>query len=85
MFIANHYVRVNGKVYTKGECIPEGLPTEKVEWLMRAGAIHEASAPVAGTPEEEPAEDEAAAPEIDVMSGIVQGEKSRKAGRRKTK
>ena len=39
MYMANHYVRVNGTVYVKGECITEDLPAEKEAWLLRAGAI----------------------------------------------
>lgn len=42
MYIANHYVRVNGKVYTSGERIPDGLPESKIRWLLEAGAVHEA-------------------------------------------
>jgi hypothetical protein len=130
MHIANHYVRINGKMYIKGERIPDGLPDEKIKWLMEAGAIHKGASacfmpeepaedpeePVgdpendqtnaiqnpeneaaeepaedpednqtedtAAEPPEEPvgdpeveeteADDEAEAPEIDVMAGIVQ-------------
>lgn len=85
MYIARHYVRVNGTVYTKGERIPDGIPAEKIEWLLRAEAIEEAPAPasyivpdeVHDEPAEEPAEVEEEAdesieaPEIDVMAGIV--------------
>ena len=30
MYIANHYVRINGRVFVKGERIPEDLPAEKI-------------------------------------------------------
>lgn len=40
MFVANHYVKAAGKVYTAGEILPE-LPAEKVSWLLKAGAIYE--------------------------------------------
>ena len=99
MYIANHYVRINGRVFVKGERIPEDLPAEKIEWLLKKGAVHEAaSLPLAeaqaGTPDTVPAEtaageqeakpqtvqepaeeadEDAEAPEIDVMAGIVQG------------
>lgn len=42
MYLANHYVRINGKVYTRGERIPDGLPESKIRWLLRAGAVKEA-------------------------------------------
>ncbi len=40
MYIATHYVRHNGVVYKRGECIP-GLSKEQVEWLKSAGAVKE--------------------------------------------
>lgn len=66
MYIAKHYVRVNGKMYTRGEAIPDGLSADKVAWLMESGAIEEfapgqaAAAPETATatqpePETEPA------------------------------
>lgn len=87
MYIANHYVRVAGKMYIKGEEIKEGLTEEKIAWLMRAGAIKEVTpaAPVketvqeAETEEELPQEQEEPETgeepiEIDAMAGIVQEE-----------
>ena len=94
MYKAKHYVRVNGKTYTRGETLPDGLPAEKIAWYMKKGAIEEVApgyvaegtAPEpeeepepeqseeAKTLEEEPAEEadeNAEAPEIDVMAGIV--------------
>ena len=41
MYVANHYVRINGTVLTAGEILPDGLPEDKIRWLLRAGAIHE--------------------------------------------
>lgn len=119
MYRAKHYVRVNGKMYTRGETLPEGLPAEKVAWLISAEAIEETApahgavknqeteeapepeevpepetAPEGNAPEEGPAEeadDEAEAPEIDVMAGIVAEDKeetpkktARKTATRKT-
>ena len=96
MYIANHYVPINGRMYMKGERIPDGLPEEKLNWLLKAEAVHEValpSAPVeaeketelpaeepdtaepeteAGPPPEEEVDEDAEAPEIDVMAGIVQ-------------
>lgn len=40
MYVANHYVRVNGKRFVAGEILPE-IPAEKAAWLLQAGAIHE--------------------------------------------
>ena len=83
MYLANHYVRVGGKMFKRGERIPEGLPQDKIDWLLSAGAIKEIAPASLGEPEEVPeetedtadeADDEAEAPEIDVMSGIVAGE-----------
>lgn len=59
MYIAKHYVRVNGKMYTRGETIPDGLSADKVAWLMESGAIEEfapgyAPEDTAPEPEEEP-------------------------------
>ena len=41
MYVANHYVRINHTVLTAGEILPDGLPGEKIAWLLRAGAIRE--------------------------------------------
>jgi len=43
MYIANHYVRINRIMYIKGESIPDDLPEEKIEWLLKAGAIYKIS------------------------------------------
>lgn len=40
MYVANHYVRVNGKMFVAGEVLPE-ISEEKAAWLIWAGAIHE--------------------------------------------
>lgn len=97
MFIAVTYI---GSTYVPGEIISEDTPKEKLDWLIRAGAIREA-APDPETPvKAEPAKDdgltaqapdpepngqdaegpedeideEAEAPEIDVMDGVVAAE-----------
>lgn len=54
MYIANHYVRIGKTVYLKGEVIPENMPAEKINWLVKTGAIHREEAPV--SMQEEPAE-----------------------------
>lgn len=54
MYIANHYVRIGKTVYFKGEVIPENMPAEKINWLVKTGAIHREEAPV--SMQEEPAE-----------------------------
>ena len=52
MYAAKHYVRAGGKLYTAGEILPEDLPREKTDWLLRKGAIEL----IPGTePAEEPA------------------------------
>ncbi len=43
MYIANHYTRVNGKLYKKGEDIPENVSQERIDWLLEAGAIKKAA------------------------------------------
>lgn len=40
MYVANHYVRINGKVYIKGERVPDGLSDGKIRWLLDADAVH---------------------------------------------
>ena len=76
MYIAIKYI---GKKYTPGEILPDNLPADEVKWLLEAGAIRKA-APAPGRPtvpeetEEEPEDEideEAEAPEIDVMDGLV--------------
>ena len=39
MYAAKHYVRADGKLYTAGEVLPDDLPQEKIDWLLRKGAI----------------------------------------------
>lgn len=71
MYKAKHYVRVNGKTYTRGETLPDGLPAEKIAWYMEKGAIEEVAPSCAPEdtvpePEEEPEPEqpeEAEAPE----------------------
>lgn len=71
MYKAKHYVRVNGKTYTRGETLPDGLPAENIAWYMEKGAIEEVAPSYAPEdtvpePEEEPEPEqpeEAEAPE----------------------
>lgn len=75
MYIANHYVKIDGTMYVKGEIIPEGVSESKIKWLLSAGAIHadapaEEPVPEPGT-EEAPDVETEEAPEVDVMAGIV--------------
>ncbi|MBQ8708778.1 MAG: hypothetical protein IJ523_11880 [Succinivibrionaceae bacterium] len=58
MYLANHYVRINGKMLKRGEKIPEGLPQGKIEWLLSAGAIKEIAPASLGEPEEVPEDTE---------------------------
>lgn len=47
MFIAVHYVRINGVMFTPGEIITESMAPEKVAWLLGKGAIRRtAEAPI---------------------------------------
>lgn len=41
MYVANHYVNVNGNIYMKDEIISEKMEEETIGWLMRAKAIRE--------------------------------------------
>lgn len=41
MYIAKHYVNVNGEIYMKGEKLPDDLPEEKIAWYKKTGAIEE--------------------------------------------
>ena len=41
MYIARHFVRVNGKMFTPGEVITENIPDEKAAWLLGGGAVSE--------------------------------------------
>ena len=83
MYVAEHYVKLNGRLYVPGEVIEETLSAGERKWLLGVHAIFEDRP----SPEEqtEPSEraDKSAEPEIDVMEGIVSPEK--KTGRRKTK
>jgi len=84
MYIANHYVRDNGKLYTAGERIPDSLSPDKIRWLLASGAIREDVPVLPNDPEPEPEpvpeEPEVTAepdfvvpgpPEIDVADAIV--------------
>lgn len=39
MYIARHYVRVNGKMFTPGEVITEAIPDSKARRLLAIGAV----------------------------------------------
>ena len=41
MLIATCYTRINGKMYMRGDEIPDNITEEKKNWLMEAGAIKE--------------------------------------------
>ena len=99
-YIALHYVRAGGRMFTPGELLDAELTEEQLQRLIAHGAIREeaeiaeayaAPAETAAPAAEEPAAviEEAAdtiedAPEIDVMDGIV-GAKKKPSGRRRSK
>ena len=62
MYVANHYVRINRTVLTAGEILPEGLPEEKIAWLLKAGAIQETPGTVEAETRETDCHTSAAAP-----------------------
>lgn len=39
VYIAKHYVSVNGRMYSPGEVFSEDIPKQKEEWLISKGAI----------------------------------------------
>lgn len=41
MYIANYYVRVNGRLLRAGEQLPDNLPQSKLDFLLNVGAIRE--------------------------------------------
>ena len=85
MYIANHYIRINGHLLCPGEPIPEDLSEAKKEWFLKVDAIRKSKrpapvdnpAPVEPDPVEEPAAEPVEEPvedlvvEIDSMAGIV--------------
>lgn len=86
-YIAKHYVKIAGRVYTPGELIPGDavakLNGERLEWLQGIRAIIEcAPVPAPAVPEAEDETEEAAEPEredaaedampeIDAADGLV--------------
>ena len=64
-YIADNYVSIDDEMFMAGEKIPDGLPEEKINWLLEAGAIHKvASVSVTGNPPAgEPEDDENTEPE----------------------
>ena len=73
MYLANHYVRVGGKMFKRGERIPEGLPQDKIDWLLSAGAIKEIAPASLGEPEEVPEETEDTADEAEDAAQQAEG------------
>ncbi len=41
MLVANHYVKVDGVIYLRGEVIPDDIAPVKRDWLVSVGAIRE--------------------------------------------
>lgn len=74
MYLANHYVRINGKMLKRGEKIPEGLPQGKIEWLLSAGAIKEIVPASLGEPEEVPEDTEDATEDAEDAAQQAEGE-----------
>ena len=74
MYLANHYVRINGKMLKRGEKIPEGLPQGKIEWLLSAGAIKEIAPASSGEPEEVPEDTEDATEDAEDAAQQAEGE-----------
>lgn len=74
MYLANHYVRINGKMLKRGEKIPEGLPQGKIEWLLSAGAIKEIAPASLGEPEEVPEDTEDATEDAEDAVQQAEGE-----------
>lgn len=81
---AIHYVKIDGHVYAPGEIVKEHISSEKLDRLLRLGALATTNAPSLvpvgnedpENPEEdskpdENDEDNGSAPEIDVSDGIV--------------
>jgi len=59
MYVAKHYVRVDGVVYVKGEIIEKDLPLETEKRLLRLNAIEKINPHPINTPA--PARDDAPA------------------------
>ena len=74
MYLANHYVRINGKMLKRGEKIPEGLPQAKIAWLLSAAAIKEIASASLGEPEEVPEDTEDATEDAEDAAQQAEGE-----------
>ncbi len=99
MYVANHYIRVNGKILARGERLPMDVTQAKLDWLLSAGAIKEVKPAEQAKPEPvkpepvvepvvEPAIEAAEEPveevEIDSMAGVVtEPPKKKKGGAKK--
>ena len=83
MYKAKHYIRLRGKVFGIGEILPDGLPADVTDRLLKVGAI----IPVASTVSEEPVteEEEVEIADIDALDGIAEQPTKKKAERRKRK
>ena len=75
MLVANHYVRVNGQVYTAGEILPDTLSETEIAWLTseKCGAATVIETPAnmetAAEPEKEFKAEEPAAEEAEEPAG----------------
>ena len=96
MYIANHYIRINGKILARGERLPMDVTQAKLDWLLSAGAIKEVKPAEQVKPEPakpEPVVDPVVEPvaeeaveevEIDSMAGVVtEPPKKKKGGAKK--
>jgi len=95
MYVANHYIRVNGKILARGERLPMDVTQAKLDWLLSAGAIKEVKPAEQVKPEPvkpepvvepvvEPVEEPVEEVEIDSMAGVVtEPPKKKKGGAKK--
>ena len=96
MYIANHYIRINGKILARGERLPMDVTQAKLDWLLSAGAIKEVKPAEQAKPEpvkpepvaepvvepvaEEAVEEPVEEVEIDSMAGVVTEPPKKKKG-----
>lgn len=94
MYIAKHYVKDERGLFGPGEIIPEDLEEDKLERLLKLGAIRKAEPPkvirqtapeLAPADELEPTEGDIPEIEIDAMAGIVQDEEAKKPAKTRRK
>ncbi|MDD3881896.1 MAG: hypothetical protein PHI27_06555 [Eubacteriales bacterium] len=48
---ANHYTKINGRLYSPGEIVDEAIPTNEAERLTKLGALTAIDAPSVSLPE----------------------------------